>query len=354
MANFNFDGHKLFYQFETTYKLLTDKSVNPVYVEYSPVGNCNHRCLFCAYDYIGYQSRRLDREKTLASIEGFAKLGTKAMLFAGEGEPLIHPNLDEFIETAHKNGVASAIFSNGVLLTPKRVENLFDKLTFIRISLNAGDKETYHKVHQKDDFDTVIENLRYAVAYKRKNNLSIDIGLQIVVIPENIHTIVALAKLGQDIGVDYLVIKPFVQHNEQEGYRFEKNFSLNEVEAILDEAETYTTESYHVIARKEAFRKYHERTYDHCLALPLFSVVLSDGNVYSCGPYLGNDDFCYGNIYDTSVEAMMNGQKRADILSFAKNKLDCKKECMPNCRLDAINRSLWELKNPSVKHIEFI
>lgn len=354
MANFNFDGHKLFYQFETTYRLLSDKPVNPVYVEYSPVGTCNHRCLFCAYDYIGYQSRRLDRDKTIASIKDFAKSGVKAMLFAGEGEPLIHPNIDEFIETAHDNGVGSAIYTNGVLFTPKRSERILDKLTFIRVSFNAGNKESYAKVHQSDDFDKVVENLKYTVEFKKKNNIKTDIGLQIVVIPENLDSIVNLAKLGGEIGVDYLAIKPFVQHNNQEGYQFSKNFSLDEVENILDEAEKYTTDSYKVIARKEAFKKYHERTYDHCLALPLFGVVLSDGNVYSCGPYLDNPDFCYGNIYDKSVEEILNGEKRAKILEFAKCKLDCKGQCMPNCRLDAINRSLWELKNPTVKHLEFI
>lgn len=354
MGKFNFDGHKLFYQFETTYKLLTDQQVNPVYVEYSPVGSCNHRCLFCAYDYIGYQARRLDRDKTIASIAGFAKLGVKSMLFAGEGEPLLHPNIDEFIDTAHSNGVASAIFSNGVFFTPKRCDRILDKLTFIRISFNAGNEETYERVHRKNDFNTVVENLKYAVKLKRKRGLKTDIGLQIVVIPENIDSIIDLAKIGGDIGVDYLAIKPFVQHNDQEGYQFAENFSLDDVETILDQAESFSTENYSVIARKEAFRKYHERTYDHCLALPLFGVILSNGNVYSCGPYLNNPEYCYGSIYEDDVEAIVHGEKRKKILDYAKSQLDCKTRCMPNCRLDAINRSLWELKHPTVKHVEFI
>lgn len=354
MDKFNFDGHKLFYQFETTYNLLMDKPVNPVYIEYSPVGSCNHRCLFCAYDYIGYQSRRLNTEKTIESIKEFSKIGVKAMLFAGEGEPLVHPDIDKFILSAYESKVASAIYTNGVLFTPKRADAILDKLTFIRVSFNGGDKDTYKKVHRSDDFDKVVANLKYAVKLKKEKNIQTDIGLQIVVIPENIETIVKLAKLGGEIGVDYLAIKPFVQHGAQEGYEFSKNFSLDEVEAIIDEAETYTTENYKVIGRKEAFRKYHERTYDHCLGLPLFGVILSDGNVYSCGPFLDNPDFCYGNIYESSVEEIVYGEKRRKILEFAKTKLDCKKECMPNCRLDAINRTLWELKNPTVKHIDFI
>lgn len=354
MANFNFDGHKLFYQFETTYNLLTDKKVNPVYVEYSPVGNCNHRCTFCAYDYIGYQSRKLDTEKTISSIKEFGELGCKSMLFAGEGEPLIHPDIDDFILTCFDNNIDSAIYTNGVLFTPKRADTILEKLTFIRVSFNAGTKQNYEEIHQSDDFEQVVENLKYMVKLKKEKNIETDIGLQIVVIPENLHTIVDLAKLGGEIGVDYLAIKPFVQHADQEGYQFKENFSLQEVDHILNESEKYSTDTYKVIARKEAFRKYHDRSYDNCLALPLFSVVLSDGNVYSCGPFLDNEKFCYGNIYEQNVTDIINGQKRKEILEFAKNKLDCKNECMPNCRLDAINRSLWELKNPTVKHLNYI
>ena len=354
MKNFNFDGHKLFYNFETTYSLLTDKPTNPVYIEYSPVGSCNHRCLFCAYDYIGYQSRRLDTEKTIASIEEFSKMGVKAMLFAGEGEPLVHPNIDDFILASYDSGVDSAIYTNGVLLTPKRVEKILDKMTFVRISFNGGTREIYNKVHQSDDFDKVVENIKFAVNYKKTHNIETDIGLQFVVIPENIESVLSLAKLGGELGVDYLSIKPFVQHGDQKGYHFEQNYSLDAIEAILDEAEKYSTDEYKVIARKEAFRKYHERTYDHCLALPLFGVVLSDGNIYACGPYLGDERFCFGNIYENSVSEIYNGQRRKDILEFAKTKLDCKGECMPNCRLDAINRSLWELKSPTLRHLRFI
>jgi len=353
MSSYNFDGHKLFYQYETTYKLLSDQPVYPLYVEYSPVGNCNHRCMFCAYDYMGYKSRRLDTDAAVKSIKEFADLGTKAMLFAGEGEPLIHPDFTKMIEACHEKGVDSGIYSNGALLTEKKAGELLDKLTFMRVSFNAGTRENYHQIHGRDDFDLVIKNLKYAVALKQKKHLKADIGLQFVVIPENIQTVVNMAKLGKEIGVDYLAIKPFVQHNSQE-YNFEQNFKLEEIESILDEATTYSTNEYQVIARKESFRKYHDRTYDHCLSLPLFSVVLSDGSVYSCGPHLENDDFLYGNIMENSVLDIMNGEKRKKILEHAKTALDCKNMCMPNCRLDAINRSLWELKRPTVKHVNFI
>jgi len=353
MSQYNFDGHKLFYQFEPTYKLLTNQPVFPLYVEFSPVGNCNHRCMFCAYDYMGYKPRKLDTGNTIRSIKEFAELGTKAILFAGEGEPLLHPDFVDMIKACEECNVDSGIYTNGAMLTHAKADELLNRLTFLRVSFNAGTKENYKQIHGRDDYDTVIKNLSYATEQKRKHGLKADIGLQFVVIPENIDTVIDLAKTGRELGVDYLAIKPFVQHSSQ-NYNFEQNFKIDEIEGILDEAAQYSTDNYHVIARKESFRKYHQRTYDHCLSLPLFCVVLSNGSVYSCGPHLDKEEFFYGNINENSVKEIMNGERRQRILEFAKHTLDCKTQCMPNCRLDAINRSVWELTYPTVKHINFI
>ena len=95
-----------------------------------------------------------------------------------------------------------------------------------------------------------------------------------------------------------------------------------------------------------------ERPYKRCLGLPFFAEIVSSGNVYTCGPFLGNNDFCYGNIYENSFPEIWEGKRRQCILHKVEKELDVRR-CMYNCRLDEINRYLLELKHPS-PHVNFI
>lgn len=57
-------------------------------------------------------------------VELHIKLGQKDIVLHNFGEPLLHPDLLHFVQYAHKNGLASILSTNGLLLTDSLTRKL--------------------------------------------------------------------------------------------------------------------------------------------------------------------------------------------------------------------------------------
>ena len=360
---YNIDSHKLilhptrvskWYEAEDDWKKL--KKIYPIYVEISPYGGCNHRCTFCALDYMGYSNIALDFDILKNSIINMAQKGVKSLMFAGEGEPLLFKNLDLIVEHCSKVGIDSSLTTNFVPIRKNNVEKFVQNCSWIKVSLNAGTKQNYAKIHRanEQDFDTVIQNLKDAVAYKKQNNLKCTIGVQMLLLPENKDEAVILAKTVKDIGVDYLVIKPYSQHLSSHTTQYE-NIDYSKMLDIEEEVCSVSGENFSVIFRVNTMKKYvqKQQSYAKCYSTPFFwGYIASDGKVFGCSAYLGDDKFCYGNIYDNSFEQIWESKQRKNSYDYIINELDIK-NCRVNCRMDEVNRYLDRLKNPQ-DHDNFI
>ena len=51
------DSHKINYHPREITNFLDGNLKAPIYVEISPTGVCNHKCLFCHYNYLGHEGR---------------------------------------------------------------------------------------------------------------------------------------------------------------------------------------------------------------------------------------------------------------------------------------------------------
>ncbi len=228
-------------------------------------------------------------------------------------------------------------------------------MEWMKVSIGGATRDTYAKVHRTkpDDFDAVIRNLAEAARIKRQRNLSCTLGMQMLLLPENRHEAVLLAKTAKEIGMDYLVIKPYSQHPASRTERY-KDIKYNEYLYLGDELAEFNDADFNVIFRLHTMLKWDEgsKNYSHCLALPFWSYIDSGGNVWGCSAYLGDDRFMYGNIYTQTFKDIWEGEKRRESLRWVENELDSG-QCRLNCRMDEVNRYLWELKNPP-EHVNFI
>ena len=355
MDKYRIDSHKLIYHLSRVNEWAEKGDVYPIYMEISPSGVCNHRCVFCAYDFIGHPNRRLDTDIFLKFIDEASHLGVKSLLYAGEGEPLLHKDIDKFIVRTKEKGIDAGMYTNGQFLKESLAEKILPSLTFIRFSFNGGSGRNYAEIHKTGEsvFAEVLRNIGCAAGIKAKRGLVADLGAQYVLLPENIDFLVGAAKILKEAGIGYFAIKPFVQQSERQSYKMREKFNLENIESVVNDVVGLSDENFSVIVRRNAFDRYGERRYAHCFGTSFVSVVNSAGDIASCLPYWDDEQFVFGNIYKTSFEEIWKGEKRREIKRRLECELDVSK-CPPNCRPNQINEFLWELKHPSVRHINFI
>lgn len=346
------DSHKLMFHPKRVADWMEGKNIYPIELEIGLTNACNHRCIFCAVDYTGYQPKMLDFNVLKKNIPVFAEKGVKSIIYAGEGEPLLHKNAADIINLTKKSGIDAAMSTNGVLLTPEISRECLASLTWIRFSTAAITDSTYEKIHQcrQGDLAAVLKNMEEAVRVKRDQKASVTIGVQLLLLPDNKDEVVEMAKRLREIGVDYFTVKPFSQH-PQSGNILQVDYQeMLDVEKELKET---ATEDFKIYFRAHSMKKLAvQREYSQCLALPFMVYIDAKGNLWPCIVFMGKEELSYGNLYEESFKQIWEGDRRKR-LTEQFLKMDLEKNCRELCRLDEMNRYLNELKHPG-GHVNFI
>jgi GTP 3',8-cyclase len=352
---FRIDSHKLKYHTDRIHQWLQTGDAYPIYMEVSPAGICNHRCTFCALDFMGYQKRFLDAELLKKRLAEMGQLGVRSIMYAGEGEPFLHREMVEIAVATKTAGIDVAFTSNGVPLKERIAEQVLPVTEWIKISINAGTQKTYSQIHQcpDDHFERVFNNLDRANRLRKQHGWSCALGMQLLLLPENAAEVTELAKRARDIGMDYLVVKPYSQHPGSETTAY-KEVDYSQYLELADELKGYSNESFNVLFRSNAMEKScaTERCYDRCLAIPFWAYIDAGGNVWGCSVHLGEEQFNYGNIAEKSFGQIWSGEKRQKSLEWMQQNLDLD-SCRINCRMDEVNNYLWDLTHPP-EHVNFI
>jgi len=354
ISEFNLDNHKLMYHPNEVSRWIKGEIVAPIYVEIGPINVCNHNCIFCGLDYVERDGKFLDKEVFIKNLKDMADFGVKSIMFSGSGEPLLHKNVPEFIEKAKTFGIDVGLTTNGVLLNPEKAKTVLPYLDWVKVSIDAGTKETYSKIHgcKESDFTTIINNLKFASDLKKAKNLKCTIGTQMLILKDNIDEIERLAVRVKEQGADYLVLKPYSQHPDSKNKQYIDLSKYNS--KLIELSEKYTDEKFKLIYRKTTGEEIQKGKldYDVCYGLNFFAIIDAHGNVVPCHIFHEKEQYYYGNINNNLFSNIWKSNKRTNVLNMIYDK-GCK-DCRMGCRLNFVNKYLNNIKNRNVKHINFI
>ncbi len=361
LDSFKMNGHKMLWHLERVLAWQRGERVAPLHIDVGLSKGCNIRCHYCYGVTQGNffkkgADRYFPREALLSYMRDAGELGVRSMALIGEAEPLLNPHVYEAIVTGKKAGVDMSMGTNGILLdTGRDGEEALEHLTWIRFNISAASDYSYRRVHASKEFATAIEKIRFCVETKRRNNLDTTVGLQMVLTPKNVDQCIPLAKLGGELGVDYLVIKQCSDTVDNDIGIYEVLDQYKDFSNILRQAETYASGDYKVIVKWDKILNEGHRDYDNCLGAPFLLYSSGDGKLYNCGMWFDTreDEFRLGDLTEQSFKEIFESERYWEVVRKQSCSVDVHKECYSNCRTHHINDFLWKLENPP-SHVNFI
>lgn len=299
----------------------------PVHVQIILSDWCNQNCHFCAYRMDGYTSnemfgvetaegrdnnprRFMPLEKAKEIIDDCAAMGVKAVQFTGGGEPTMYRQWQEVIAYAQDRGLATALVTNGTWL-PEEADGVLLRMAWIRISLDAGDSETYGEIRQTppSGFHKALGNLS-RLSRKRGYGKTPTLGVGFVMTPQNWLGVVDATKLAKANGADNIRIGAMFSQDDAEPYHAIRG----EAGALTRFAEAFATPDFRVINRfdeKLGELRDGRPTQKLCGYQHFTTYIGADQNVYRCCVYAYHPHGLLGSVKDQRFAEFWRGEENA-------------------------------------------
>ena len=172
-----------------------------------PAIACNLKCVMCPWREMAKktENRGIMAPSVWQAVRPYLDR-VQSVDFTGGGEPLLQPELAEWIAQASKAGCETGFLSNGLLLSEEKLKTILAAgINWICISIDGADAEMYNKIRVGSDFERVCENVAN-IARLRNGNIPKTM-INFVLMDLNAHQMKEMVQLAARLGVDQLNFK---------------------------------------------------------------------------------------------------------------------------------------------------
>ncbi len=287
-------------------------------------------------------------------ISDIAELGVEGVEISGGGEPLCYPRIVSAVAFMRSRGLKVGMFSNGTLIDGELAEFLVQNLLFLRVAFDSGERETYRRIHGRDEFDRLLESLRLLVEARRRleqkqggrrqggrRRGAATIGAKYLLSRHNWRELARATELAREIGLDYLQYKLL----RDSKFSLEES-ELEEVRAQVKRAEALRGGSFQVFGSLEK-----TRVIGRCFLNPIHPVIDASGAVYLCAFFHHRRQrHSIGNVYEKSFPEIWYSERHFEAFYSTRPK-ECARFDCPFHEAAVLART-WIVENR--KHLEFI
>jgi MoaA/NifB/PqqE/SkfB family radical SAM enzyme len=276
-------------------------------------------------------------KRTLTEV---ARFGVKSVVWTGGGEPTTHPSWQAIVDHAHGVGLEQGMYTLGGLLTPASGKFLAERVSWVVVSLDAPDAETYaaEKGVLPNRFDAALNGIDSLVGYKAA------VGVSFLLHEGNWFRAEEMLALAQAHGATYATFRPTIRTapSDQSTCTDDRSWITDALPRLRLLAGRPDVElDPH---RFEQYRDWTTHPYAACYGIRMSATITPDARVWVCPNRREFEGSCLGDLKKESFSAIW-ARHPGSWTDFA--------DCRVMCRLHAVNESLAAVYQPR-QHEAFI
>lgn len=197
------------YHWDRVLRLVGGEPMRPLVWEINPSGVCNIHCSFCLYP--DANKVLMPKEHFFSLVSQAKELGARAIIVAGDGEPLVHPDIEEMLYKVRDEGLDLFLFSNGTLIGRRvSAQTIVETCTMVIWGLYASTHERYKRLTGSDLFGRAVENITEVSRLRDLRGGGTPKPALVggwVATGENYDEVEEVAALGERAGLDWVYLR---------------------------------------------------------------------------------------------------------------------------------------------------
>lgn len=330
----------------------------PVTVEWDLSNRCSLGCEFCHFAHThskGPWARRMrevpegfggtgdlaNADLVGSALPDLAAAGVQSVVWSGGGEPTLHPQWQHIMRAARDAGLRQGMYTLGGHLDVGKAAALAELATWVVVSLDAVDAETYGE-------EKGVPARRFHDACNGVRDLAscgaCVVGVSFLLHEMNWSYASGMLSLARELGATYATFRPTIITSPVApasplGDRSWVTEALPLLAELADHGDVECE-----TARFAAWRDWSGRHYPSCYGIRLSATITPDGRVWICPQRRGVEDSCVGDLRVSSFEEIWS-RHPGEWSNFS--------ACRAMCRLHLINEVLSSVFDRQ-PHAEFI